>query len=246
MRFPRKVSFFWGQLPHSFQGSFFLETRQKLWGNGWFFKMTMAEKNGEGTPRNLIDTFSGKLSRKAEIMSLGKHYQPWRPFFPSSNHRVCLCLRVERPKEQQRAFCGLQPQHQQLLWNSGPKPSGLETSNSGVPGVRFPASATSTCWGKGASSDSEIWRTDTDPTALRCAKNPRAANGRRVLKKSPSPWGTNALRFLVKTNQGDIPSEKEEKKHQQTGEMFFLSACAAHDLTGKMGLASALGFLGFV
>ena len=34
-----------------FGGSFFLENHQKPWGNGWFLKRTMADKNGELTPR---------------------------------------------------------------------------------------------------------------------------------------------------------------------------------------------------
>ena len=44
---------FQGYLPHSFQGSFFLENLQKPRENGCFVKRTMVEKNGESTPRKL-------------------------------------------------------------------------------------------------------------------------------------------------------------------------------------------------
>ena len=44
-------------LPHSFQGSFFLENLRKPMENGGSLKTMMVEKNGESTPRNMSETF---------------------------------------------------------------------------------------------------------------------------------------------------------------------------------------------
>ena len=49
---------------HSFQGSFLLENHQKPWRNSWCLKRTMAEKNGESTPRITHFRSSGSLHKK--------------------------------------------------------------------------------------------------------------------------------------------------------------------------------------
>ena len=56
----------------SFQGSFFLEHHQKPWGNGdRFLKGTMAEKNGESTPRIVLahlDAFAIRVLALARFL----------------------------------------------------------------------------------------------------------------------------------------------------------------------------------
>ena len=49
-----------GYLPHSFQTSFFQESHPKPWGNSWFLKRRMVEKNGKGknTPRMCLGHIS--------------------------------------------------------------------------------------------------------------------------------------------------------------------------------------------
>ena len=55
-----------------FPGILFLENHQKPWGNGWLLKRTMAEENGESTPRTRVAWFTTK---KEETKALAPHCQ---------------------------------------------------------------------------------------------------------------------------------------------------------------------------
>ena len=70
---------------HSFQGSFSLESHQTPGGNGWFLKRTMAEKNGESTPRGWSYFFGGPFKMVAFLLVSLKSPQKGVPSFSRAN-----------------------------------------------------------------------------------------------------------------------------------------------------------------